>query len=109
MRLNPYFYSFINPNLQFQHETSVPMQLSQACMPYFLERGHHSEPRMNPSLNKKKRITKKLSLIKVKKKMRGLNSGFNIIRKSLKYFDPSRAPPLTSLRNSQELQLDLKY
>lgn len=61
-----------------------------------------------PLLRKRKRITKKLTFIEVKKSIRSLHAEYKSKRKTFKYFDPSRAPPITSLRTNQELEFDLR-
>ena len=62
-----------------------------------------------PLLRKRKRITKKLTYIEVKKSIRSLHAEYKLKRKTFKYFDPSRAPPITSLRTNRELELDLRH
>jgi hypothetical protein len=44
----------------------------------------------------------------MKKSFLSLNGYLKPRRKSFKYFDPSRAPPITSLRSSRELEFDLR-
>lgn len=61
-----------------------------------------------PLLRKRKRITKKLTFIEFKKNIRSLHAEYKSKQKTFKYFDPSRAPPITSLRTNRELELDLR-
>jgi hypothetical protein len=76
-------------------------------MPYLFQRNIPYDHNAQVNQRKSKRITKKLALAEVKKKIRASNAKFKGKKNIFKYFDPSRAPPITSLRNDQDLAKDL--
>lgn len=77
-------------------------------LPYIFEINQNYSPRELPLLRKRKRVTKKLTFIELKKSIRSLQPEYKSKRKTFKYFDPSRAPPITSLRTKRELEFDLR-
>lgn len=94
-------YTFVNSNFQSQNEDTFPSHLVNNQISYLFNPTNTFVPIINPIMNRRKRLTKRLSCIEMKKKIHALNSDFKIMRKTFKYFDPSRAPPITSLRLSQ--------
>lgn len=98
---DPYVYRFFSPSFQFQHESIIPNHYQQHQIPYMFQgKIPYDENAQNEQKNKK-RITKKLALTQVKQKIRASHAQFKAKKNIFKYFDPSRAPPITSLRNNQ--------
>lgn len=56
---------------------------------------------------KKKRITKKLTQVSLTKSKDFLAKKLNSKYSSFKYFDPAQAPPITSLRNRFEAEVEI--
>jgi|LakMenEpi03Aug12_release.lakeMendotaPanAssembly.Ray.scaffolds.fasta_scaffold950765_1 hypothetical protein len=104
---NPYIYHFANPNFSLPYDNTFPNHFQYPQMPYLFHRNIPYDHNAQADQRKSKRITKKLALAEVKKKIRASNAKFKGKKNNFKYFDPSRAPPITSLRNDQELVKDL--
>ena len=98
---NPYIYPYINTNFALQPESMIPNQFTQNQIPYFFQTMNLYNQNPIQEQKQMKRITKKLTLTEVRKKIRASHTKFKAIKNTFKHFDPSRAPPVTSLRNKQ--------
>lgn len=105
---NPLFYPYNYQNFILPHENNNANFITHQPAPCFLPIDQNSSPKNMHTINKRKRITKKLTLTDEVKTVRSLTSSYKAKRNTFKYLDPSRAPPITSLRTSRELEMDLR-
>lgn len=98
---NPLFYPYNYQNINLPHENNNANFIAHQHAPCFLPTDQNSSPKNMLTITKRKRITKKLTLTGEGKTVRSLTSYYKAKRNTFKYLDPSRAPPITSLRTNR--------